>query len=774
MRVPTLSPRVRLAVKSWRKRVGRSGGLRVAAAVGALSLVAVAAGAGASSAPAAATPSGIAGIVRNASTQPTVNENKLAVNVGNVVAATTDASGNSLGQGLYTQTQAAGTGSSTVTVPVGTPNPTDVTSFSRLTTSGDSIVYSINNSGNEVQQLTASGGTFTGNLPVTFTVDLKVNGQSVDPTTATSITGNVELTYNFHNHTNTVEPISFKDAAGNIQTKQKNIAVPFGVTYVGTFGDGWADVDAPWAISGFTKGQTVTGATTLMPSSTNNYSPDGSLTIKAQAQNARLPGASITIKPQSSGGTSSVAAAGSKVGTGVNTALDKALPLLMGVEQGLGDASGKLATILDKKVDPILNLLSRLRINPETVVGKIRSDGTTIAQLGDTLLGLNAAIIGAGKGLSADVEKATSASAQAAVSKTITDLAGMNAKLTSAAAGLTKTGSILTKTATYLSKDVGTTLGPILCPNGASNCTFGEAFEGISTDLLASTCTTGQATNTAVSANSNRIITSLNSVVSKAQAANKPWADDLQTLANLVQTQANTAYPTDCASRAQAIANDVNGLAASIGSVAGAVDELVPLLNSLAADTQDIVGALTQLLDAMPGLNAKVTKAVALLGPVASADKEAQTLLNEGVLQAVANITPAIERLAKIANLLGDAAIPLKERLAGLPKLISELSYGTVGSFVGDAENLSALSARLTDVANEGVETTKAVDAKFTAGEGFPYGLATGEATSTSAVYSFDVKAASTDQASTAVIAGFALLLLIAAGGSAIWLSKRH
>ena len=104
------------------------------------------------------------------------------------------------------------------------------------------------------------------------------------------------------------------------------------------------------------------------------------------------------------------------------------------------------------------------------------------------------------------------------------------------------------------------------------------------------------------------------------------------------------------------------GLAASIGSVAGAVDELVPLLNS-SADTQRHRGLRSLSCSMPPGLNAKVTKAVALWDRWPRPIRK-RRLCSTKVLQAVANITLAIERLAKIANLLGDAAIPLKERLA--------------------------------------------------------------------------------------------------------------
>lgn len=757
-------------VKRRFKTLTRNGGVRVAAGVCVLSLVGMSVAAGTQSTPADEGDQASAKIQNVADT--TTDSDHMTVDVAKVVAITSKPDGTPTGQGLYTQTQATGNGTSTVTVPVGTSRPTNLTSFSRLNTEADSIIYSIESSGTEVTQLGASGGKYAGNMPVGVDVDLKVNGEEVDPNTATSFSGNVELTYNFINNTNTRQPITYTDATGNVITEEKNIAIPFAVVFDATFDKGWSQIDAPWADSGFSAGLTLTGTATMKPSILNDYNPNSSLTVKAFTENASLPSSAVKIQPQSSSGASSLSSKVAQAGGEVDDALNKAIPLLAGVESAMGKASGDIAKILDSKVNPILNLLSQLKVNPDKAEAALVAGAADLESGANSFLGINSAIYKYTAEAAQGLANATGPKNQATVAAAIKEINAAAGAIAFASKELPKVTAALTGVATYLGTSVGTTLGPVICPGGATNCTWGEALQGISTDQLVSTCTTGNNTNTVVTANSGQILTTLNAVI--AANPTKSWTPNLQTLTNLVTAQSTTAYPANCVATSTAVASQVSGLFSNLGELSNALNDLTPLLATLTTDLQQVSAGLTRLLADMPVVHSNMTQAANLLGPVAAANDRAEVLLDRAILTAIDELKPLIDRLAQTANLIGAAALPLESRLNGLPGLIDALAYGTVGSFVGDAQNIAELSAKLTGSANEAVAVSKAVDAKFNTGEAFPYGVATGDHTSTNAMYSFEIESAVAAQNNRAATAGYALVLLILGAVAAVWLTRKY
>ncbi len=708
--------------------------------------------------------------------------------VGKAVAISTDAAGSITSQGSYTATNLSGTGSAKVTVPMGPNKPVDLSSFSWLQKQNGSVVYDVANSGDQVKQLIASGGQFKGQLPVTFSVELLVNGKRVDPKTATSITGDVELTYNFTNHTNEVTPLTYLDANGNQATINANVAIPFSIALDTTLGSGWANVTAPWANNGFSTGEVVTGGTTMMPSALNDWNPNAKLTIKAKAQNAQLSAVNIVLIPMS---TSAAVTSGLSKGSGAGTKLTQVLegtgiPLLLEVQSAMGKASGDIAALLKQKVNPILDLLSKLSLDPNKANAAVKKGGAVIAGLGDLLVGINSATQGAGAQLSNVLASLSSPGTQKNLDAVADELGGVGTKLDLLVAALPKLADGLRVGAADLSKPVPAIAVSSVCPTGKTTCTFGQAIDANLVDKLSSTCTTGQDTNNLLS--DPAYLAALQQGIDASSGAT---AANLTTLKKLLAAQATAGIPPPpgCTDAAKAMEAALDGMFGSLGEVGDDLDGLLPLLTTLDKGINDTAVGLKKLSAALPRINAALDRPcgarsvfdnlsscgmIQLLDLVSKANGAASKQLEQRVTNIVTEIEPMVTKLFGIANIFGKAALPLERQLNELPAVINQLAYGNVGQLVTGAEGLAGLAEKLTNAASQQAAVNTAIDTKFNAGVGFPYGAASGGGAATTAVYSYTVAAATVGIASLAVTASFAILLLLLCGAAAIWLHLRR
>lgn len=746
--------------------------IRLAAGAGALSLVAIGLGAGAGIG--AANP-GLGGEAIGAALAQTSTATKPAsadqaqVVVGKAIAVTADAAGKLLSQGLYTSTTVTGSAAEQVKIPIGTSRPVELNGFTSLKTDGDSIVYDLKNSPGEVQTLIASGGQFSGKPLVEIGVDLKVDGKSVDPNKATSITGNVELTYSFTNNTNQVQAITYKDTRGKVRVKNANVAIPFTISYDATFGNGWAQLEAPWANSGFAAGQDITGSVPMGPNPLNGGAPNGKIVVKGVAENAALPDTTIKVVPtDSSGMTSTMGAVASGTSKLDNLLADKALPLLIEVQDGIGKAAGTVDVLLKEKVDPILNLLSKLRLDPKKANSMIEKGGKGIAGLGDALIGINSATEEVTARLASAGAQLTSAQSQAALAALIEDLDDLDAGLVQALPLLAQVADGLDTAAWVLGKEIPSAFAGLICPGGKS-CTVGEIVDAYMLEKLPTTCTTGQGVIDAW--NAAGVADAFDQAVTAASGSDK---SNLQTLKGLLQTQAANGIPAGCEAAGTAEMNILEGLLANLGVVSSSLNDLTPLLKTISGDLDDISVGLKNLLAAMPTISDRLDSAVAGLRSTTAANRRAVVALDREVTAVVKSIQPAVDSLFGIANTLGAAALPLEQQLDELPSLIAQIGFGNVGAFVEELNGLDQLAEKLGTAASESAELNKAIDVKFAAGEGFPYGNAAGPNTSTMAVYQYKLAGASAPGASTPAIAGFAIIVLLIGGGLGVWLGRRR
>lgn len=213
------------------------------------------------------------------------NPNGLDVVVGETVAITVDQNGNPTPFSLYMLNgQVSGNGSGTLELPVAqdSTSPKDLTSATGAVSNFMQVV-----------------GTFGGQMPLTTKTELKVNGETIDPTQGFNLNGDVEITYTVTNNTSRQQAVTYQDMFGVEQTKVVDVPVPFGDSYSVTFGDGW-DITDPGAGT-----QTTTGSGTQIANTFVLFpivegvvgGTTQSLTVKGKAQNASLPNTTHTIVP---------------------------------------------------------------------------------------------------------------------------------------------------------------------------------------------------------------------------------------------------------------------------------------------------------------------------------------------------------------------------------------------------------------------------------------------------------------------------------------------
>jgi hypothetical protein len=809
----------------------------VVAGVGALSLVAVTATAmtgetGASTAPAAATASANASLGTSQSVS-----NDFAINVGKTLSITTDAAGSLSAAGLYSTTDVAGTGTDTVTVPMGPNRTVNLSSFGPLQTDGDSIVYDIDNSGQQIQQLVAGGGQFTEQLPVELDIVMKVDGEEVDINSATDITGDVEITYKLINNTARKETVTYTDVNGASQQLKTTIAVPFAAHIDVTFGSGWANISAPFANLGFSAGVTLSGDTAMAPSAVNP-DPNGKMTMTARAEGASFPASKLRVTPKdTSGSISSAADSLAETSAELTNALEgQALPLLLKAQSGLGNIGIQVDDLLVEKVDPVLDLLSKLKLDPDSVNSELDAAGTTLAQLGALLLGANAIGEDAGVLLATLLVDVVSEEAEIVlkdVSKRLVDIdkqmTGLIPIVEGVAKALEDAGPILKLSPDEIiqietrnpsatlegairaaidgqslpvptnmimnslnqlfidSTGFGLLCGEVTPCLGEAG--IGEILDEMVVKKLATTCETGFDTTTLWGEPDVAAALDTGIAESTTSPADKILLTRLKTLLNAQSSGLSSENKDECVKAANSIEDSIEGLFSELATVGEGLSDLVPLLNDLQSSAANAGAGLAELADAMPGIRSALSQACPANTPLddlaqcgliealkitSAANAVGAEALQGGIADLVQTIEPAVDDLFGVVNRLGEAAPEIEETLASLPALISQIAYGNVGTFVQGVTDLGELGAKLSNGAEKEVAVNAAIDELFHEGAGFPFGKAEGTDVSTSAVYLFEQSPPAKASASTGAKALFALLLILFAGIGGTWAYRRR
>lgn len=704
-------------------------------------------------------------------------ETNLSVGVGKTLTIAADASGSIQSNAFHVGTNVSGAGSGTVNVPVGPGNPRDVSSFKPLQVDNDSIVYDVNNQTPQVQNLVASVGQYTGSMPLSVTTRITQNGQPVDPNSATSLSGKIEIEWVFTNHTTSKETISYRGTSGTPVTETVDVSVPFGIGITGTFGKGWANVTAPWANTGFAVGQTLAGGVTLKDSSVVAK-------LSGTADNAQLPQINVKAVPKdSTSATSALYSKGAKIGGTVDDFLaGKGVPLLVKLQNGLGTASTEVAAFLNKNVNPILDMTSKLRVDPKTAEAKLAKTVDQVGQASDYLFLLNEMTENATAKVAGLVASATSPASQAKVNSSIALINGIDDELEQS---ITLLQGLLKQLPTVIAglNDKLKSPDNLICPNPTKGCTGTDIVEQDIVALLPTSCTSGDATRTYLQNNAAAINTALNAAIAKmSNPAN------LVTLKNLLQAEAaGTWNASACQTAANGIVAATPPLIASLSEIYSDLEALLPGLQDVDNGLHLTVKTLTKLVSQMPTINyaldhscspAVITNIsecglIQAMQISSAADQKSATAVQVGLQRIENSLLLPMRQIIAVANDIGRGSLPLERALNDLPGVIDNLAMGPFGSLTSEAVTLEGLAANLTSNASKTAAMNLAIDKKFNTGEGFPYGLATGAGATTSATYAITLGAPAKAPVSPWVMAGLAGVLVLLMLGVAVWLSRR-
>lgn len=302
-----------------------------------------------------------AGSVESAQQQPSAGLN---VTVGKTVAVTTDQNGQRTPLDmLLINGQVSGQGSGQVNIPLGPKGQKTV---------------EVNNSKGQVQDFFSLGGSYGGDLPVTVSTQVSVDGKTIDPNQGFNLTGDVEVTYTFVNHTARQQTISYRNIYGKTVSKQTEVPVPFGDSFAVTFGDGWSVQDpGGMAMSTTPQGAALTSTVILFPIIDGVVGgTTQTLKIKARAEAAALPATKSTIVPVPLGtyfnglALEVEPALQQQALAPLNSVLDGVLGDITSVGNIISGYTGGFQSLATNYIDPLVSQVDSIKVSPSGLTNK--------------------------------------------------------------------------------------------------------------------------------------------------------------------------------------------------------------------------------------------------------------------------------------------------------------------------------------------------------------------------------------------------------------------
>ncbi len=712
---------------------------------------------------------------------------ELLVTVGKAVSITTDATGKPSLVQLVTNTQVSGNGSGKVLVPVGTTKPKDSAGFAPLSTKGDSIVYDVNSTAGEVKNLHASGGAYKGPVAVSLKTEAWLDGKSINPNDLVNVTGNVKIDYVITNNTSKKETLTYTNASMQQVTTDLDLPVPMGAAFSSTYGNGWADLRAPWAQTGISpSGQQLSGTAVLFP-------PIGgatqTLTVEARAQNATLPGASITAIPINL----STVAGGILMGPLPKTAehyIQVGYGLVGTVEQKLlfyqsmlAKYSGVVADINRQYVEPLVAQIASL---PQFTEGQLNGYVDQAAEGLDDLAALmtvNQQIANfdalMAKFVANGLTELQAKKVLPAILKLLSQIDSALAKLQPVVAQIVTaledpaTQANLKLALTTLAND----LSPACAAANETNFDYGtDPGSGGKAALIAAIA--------ALPGNSD-LATLQKDLDAEVTDAN---GNAFTTCGALLLTPGVTAGLLKLAGNLPAI---VTGLQAMQGYMVTAakwlpiiVQKLTALNNNLPAyvkmlDNPNCPTAITELIalyksGGIPGVLTKCG-AVQVLTVIGQANGGVSTLLKEKVEPFVLKLKKYVPDVVKYEALAKKYAPMIGDAVAGAPALMDEYA-ALLGGYASQAGKAGATIEKLGDKLGAINASFVVMNNRAAAGEAIPYGNATGPNTTTLGAWQISMNGAATSKETSQNVIGIAiaLLLFLITGGVGTVIYQRH
>jgi len=306
--------------------------------------------------------------------------NPLKVVVGKTVALTTDQNGKQTPFNLMLiNGQVSGQGQGELKIPTGTDSAKTV---------------DVNSTPGQVKTFFDLGGTYGGDLPVTISTAVKVNGQTVDANQAYNLTGDAEITYTFVNHTARKQKITYKNIYGEAVSKEVEVPVPFGNSFSVNFGEGWSIKDAGGMSADVTPNGTSLGTSVILfpilPGVVGGTTQ--TITVKAQADKASLPSTKNTMVPVQLGSymggilTELEPLVQQSLMQPLNSAVGGLVGNLTSAASLISGYTGGFESLAKNYIDPLIREIDQVNVNPKSL-------NNTMTQLGDGLENLGALMV---------------------------------------------------------------------------------------------------------------------------------------------------------------------------------------------------------------------------------------------------------------------------------------------------------------------------------------------------------------------------------------------
>jgi putative membrane protein len=262
---------------------------------------------------------------------------------------------------MYTQLSAVGSGTKTVTVPVGSTSNRNLNQFGAFPMEGESMVVTLNVAdGGGTEERTVTDADIA---PMAVSVKVMLDGVEIAPEDVVGASGVLDVEYTVRNTTARTESVTFSDVEGTEITEDVEVADPFVGSLDVVLPQGFNEVTAPGAtVAGNGQNQTQLGYTFVL------FPPLGSTEVKVGYQsrisNGQMPEAEFSFLPivpfdnSTIAGTVEAYRGGAETGATIFGAGDQIGENLLKLQEGAGQlvaGLGQLSAGASQLSDGLVN-----------------------------------------------------------------------------------------------------------------------------------------------------------------------------------------------------------------------------------------------------------------------------------------------------------------------------------------------------------------------------------------------------------------------------------
>jgi putative membrane protein len=289
----------------------------------------------------------------------TADTGDVQATVRKTVLQTATAEAEILTSRMYTQVTAVGSGTKTVTVPVGVESNRNLNAFGAFPMEGTAAVFELTPDGSQEERILTDADI----KPIEVSVKVLLDGQEVAPADLVGADGVVDVQYTVRNTTSRTESVTYTDAKGEEITEDVEVADPFAGSLDVTLPMGFNEITAPGAtVAGDGTNQTNLGYTFVL------FPPLGAteatVGYQARVTNGQMPAAVFSFLPivpfdnSTIAGTVEAYRSGAQTGATIAGAGQQIGDNLLKLQEGAGQllaGLGQLSAGADQLSDGLVN-----------------------------------------------------------------------------------------------------------------------------------------------------------------------------------------------------------------------------------------------------------------------------------------------------------------------------------------------------------------------------------------------------------------------------------